>query len=779
MKRYLVILPLVIVVFALAYVSVPVEAGPENEKKFFKAENAIPNEYVVVFKQGIRVKDVEKFAKKLAKDNKGRILSIHQWLKSFGVEITEKDAIKISKDENVEFVEENSLVSVAQSSCPNSSATLPGHYGVDRLDQRYLPRDGSYCPTRTGRGVNVFVIDTGIWPTHDDFKNPDGSSRAINYGDVTGGNGLDCNNHGTFVSSTVGGNLYGVAKEANIYSVKVTSGCGGSSSPNFVSAGINAAINSGLPNKVINISINGSPSLTMDNAVRNAVNNYGIPVVVGAGNNNVDAGGSSPARVWEAITVGASDMSNTNYGAANVTEYRWWASNYGPVVDLFAPGGPFVGSAASGYFSGSNSGYDGYSGTSAAAPHVAGIAAMYLETNPGAPPYLVQQAIVGNATTGLLLDTGPGSPNRIAYSNFLAPSTATVQFASSSYAVSEGTASVLITVTRTGSTANPASVQFSTTYSPHDQCNATSGVASQKCDFDSAYGTLRFAAGESSKTFSMLIIDDGYVEGTEAVTIQLGMPSGVDLGAQYLAQLTITDNDAAPSNPIGGTPFFVRQQYYDFLNREPDPPGLAAWINIIDTCGQPGGVPPPCDRIEVSSAFYRSAEFQGQGSIVYRYYSGTLGYIPDYVQFFTDLSRISGFQTEAEREANKVRLFDDWTQRPDFAAQYGALNSTQYVDQLAGMTGVSLWNRDQLINDLNTGQKTRAQVLRDVIEFNSAVNQACFNEAFVVMEYFGYLRRQPDGSYIDWLNYLNSSGDYRGMINGFMNSAEYVLRFGP
>jgi hypothetical protein len=270
------------------------------------------------------------------------------------------------------------------------------------------------------------------------------------------------------------------------------------------------------------------------------------------------------------------------------------------------------------------------------------------------------------------------------------------------------------------------------------------------------------------------------VEPTETTTIQLSMPSGVDLGFQHQTQITITNNDSSPSNPIDSTTFFVRQHYADFLNREPDPPGLAGWINILDNC-PPSGIAGNgnfCDRIEVSSDFYRSTEFQVQGSVVYRYYAATLGHIPGYTEFFTDMALISGFQTEAQREANKVKLFEDYAQRPQFAAIYNGLNSTAYVDQLASMAHVTLSNRNQLINDLNTGQKNRAQVLRDVVEFDSAVQQRYFNEAFVIMEYFGYLRRDADAAWLNWLDYLNSSNDFRGMINGFMNSLEYRGRFG-
>ena len=284
MKKALMLLTITLIVVCTLCPSSYVRVAAENDDKtkLHKVKNPIPDQYIVLFKTGVRGKDVDKFATKLAKDNNGRILYVYKFIKGFGVEMTENDAIKLSNDKDVEFVEENGPVRTTQSSCPNSSATLPGHYGVDRLDQRYVPRDGNYCPTRTGRGVNVFVIDTGIWPTHDDFKNPDGTSRAAVFYDAFGGDGLDCNNHGTFVASTVGGNLYGVAKEANIYGVKVFRGCNGGASGSdllAIAAGVDAVSASGLPQKVINMSVEASGFYadSIDAAVRRAINIYGIP----------------------------------------------------------------------------------------------------------------------------------------------------------------------------------------------------------------------------------------------------------------------------------------------------------------------------------------------------------------------------------------------------------------------------------------------------------------------------------------------------------------------
>jgi hypothetical protein len=227
---------------------------------------------------------------------------------------------------------------------------------------------------------------------------------------------------------------------------------------------------------------------------------------------------------------------------------------------------------------------------------------------------------------------------------------------------------------------------------------------------------------------------------------------------------------------IDDSDFFIQQHYIDFLARMPEPAGFQGWMDVLNNCGTPSGVPPPCDRIEVSSAFYRSEEFQVRRYFVYRFYSVSFKRIPLYAEFIPDARRVSGFQTDQQLEASRVAFVNDFIARPEFKNKYDALDNAAYVNTLVTTAGVTLGNKQQLIDALNSASKTRAQVLREIAETNE-VYQKYFNEAFVVMQYHGYLRRDPDILYLDWINTMNQTGDYRTMINGFMNSGEYRNRF--
>ena len=355
--------------------------------------------------------------------------------------------------------------------------------------------------------------------------------------------------------------------------------------------------------------------------------------------------------------------------------------------------------------------------------------------------------------------------------------TPAVQLSSASYSVNEGDPRVDITVSRTGDTSGGASVKFTTNDAAGLQnCNVFNGIASPRCDFIVQIGTVSFAAGEASKSFSIALINDSYAEGTENFTVTLSNPVGGSIGAQTNATVTIVDNDSTTGpNPIDNTAFFVRQQYLDFLGREPDPPGEAAWISSINNC-------PPndttCDRIHVSQLFFQSAEFQQRGYFVYRFYPVSFGRKPDYDEFVPDLASVSGFLDDSQLEAAKVAFIAEFMARPAFVSAYNSLNNTLYVDTLLNTAGVTLASRQQLIDGLNARTLTRAQVLRQIAESNEVAIKY-FNQAYAVMEYFGYLRRQPDAFYLDWIAYLNGGGTPRGMVIGFVNSAEYRQRFGP
>jgi subtilisin family serine protease len=353
----------------------------------------------------------------------------------------------------------------------------------------------------------------------------------------------------------------------------------------------------------------------------------------------------------------------------------------------------------------------------------------------------------------------------------------TIQFSSASYTVSEGSPRVDITLSRSGDTTSSASVSFVTNDAAGlTNCNVFNGIASPRCDYINTLGTMTFAAGETSKSFSIAIVDDSYAEGNETFTIGLNSPSGATLGAQSTATVTIIDNDATNGpNPIDSTNFFVRQQYIDFLNREPDPPGFAGWTSTINNCT---GDTTQCDRIHVSQLFFQSEEFQTRGYFVYRFYPVAFGRKPDYGEFVPDLARVSGFLDANQLEAAKVAFIADFMARPAFANTYNGLTNQQYVDTLLNTAGVTLSSRQSMIDGLNNSTLTRAVVLRQIVE-SAEVSTKYNHQAYAVMEYFGYLRRQPDAFYLDWIAVLDQSNDPRGMVTGFVNSLEYRNRFGP
>jgi glucose/arabinose dehydrogenase len=365
----------------------------------------------------------------------------------------------------------------------------------------------------------------------------------------------------------------------------------------------------------------------------------------------------------------------------------------------------------------------------------------------------------------------------------------TLQFGAATSGATESNSSIDINVTRGGDTSGTISVGYRTVDDTRavrcDDNTTTPGVAYARCDYATATGTLTFAPGETSKSFNVSLIDDGHAEPSETLRLELLNPSGATLGAQSVETLTINDNDApnAP-NPIYDsftTSFFVRQQYLDFLSREPDSAGREAWLGVLRNCSDVQ-TNPACDRITVSSSFFRSQEFQLKGYFVYRFYKVSLGRLPRYDEIIPDMSSVTG-ATSAEVFAKRDAFANNWLARDDFKTKYsGALTPAEYVDKLLQTAGVTLTGtitRETLIADLQAGRKTRAEVLRAVVEHPS-VDAREYNGAFVAMQYFGYLRRDPEPQgYLNWLNYLNANPtDFRTMVKGFLNSTEYLLRFG-
>ncbi len=357
--------------------------------------SAIDGSYIVVFKAGTSPAD-QRAARQSAVANGGTVT--HEYsaaLAGFAARLPDGALNGLRNNPHVDYIEADATVQAID------TQTNPP-WGLDRIDQRNLPLNLQYNYTPTGAGVNAYIIDTGIRLSHSQFT----GRITSGFDAIDGGTAEDCNGHGTHVAGTVGGTTYGVAKGVSLVAVRVLN-CQGSGSTSQVVAGIDWVIGDHDPGEraVANMSLGGGPDPAIDTAVNNAIAD-GVTMAVAAGNGDFlgrpqNACNFSPARVPAAITVGATQ---SNDARASFT-------NYGPCVDIFAPG---VGILSSWYTG--DTATNTISGTSMATPHVAGVAALYLQGTAGTPQQ-VRDAIVNSATVGVI--TGPftdGSPNRLLYS---------------------------------------------------------------------------------------------------------------------------------------------------------------------------------------------------------------------------------------------------------------------------------------------------------------------------------------------------------------------------
>lgn len=375
-------------------VFLPLIAG--NEERGPSAE-IIPGQYIVVMRSAAALSVDEMGvlradAMALVSAQGGIVFQMYEnALSGFAAQMSEEAVTTLADSPHVAFIEPDQVVYA-------SDTQNPATWGLDRIDQRDPPLNNSYTYDATGVGVHAYIIDSGIRATHQEFSGRLGNgATAINDGRGTG----DCDGHGTHVAGTVGGSTYGVAKQVTLHAVRVLD-CQGSGSTSGVIAGIDWVTANHRKPAVANMSLGGSASAALDVAVRNSIA-AGVTYVVAAGNENANACTVSPARVPDALTVGATTQSDV----------RSSFSNWGTCLDFFAPGSSITSAGHS-----SDTATATFSGTSMASPHVAGVVALYLQNNPNAAPSQVMNALASNASSGKVSNIGAGSPNRLLYSRF-------------------------------------------------------------------------------------------------------------------------------------------------------------------------------------------------------------------------------------------------------------------------------------------------------------------------------------------------------------------------
>ncbi|MFE5936734.1 S8 family peptidase [Streptomyces sp. NPDC056470] len=387
-RRAVAIVPVLALAAGLQFAASPTaRSATLGDLRLAPASLAVDNSWIVV------LKDSSTRAADLGVTPKHEYRSV---LKGFSATMSQARAAALASDPRVAYVEQNATVHMAE--------TQPGAtWGLDRIDQRDLPLSTTYTYNTQASNVTAYIIDTGIRTSHSEF----GGRARVGTDTVGGGqNGQDCQGHGTHVAGTVGGAKYGVAKGAKLVAVRVLD-CNGSGTTAGVIAGVDWVTANAVKPAVANMSLGGGANTSLDDAVKRSIAS-GVTYAVAAGNGNflglpARACNYSPARVPEAITVGATDSADK----------RASFSNYGTCVDLFAPGVSITSA-----WKDNDTATNTISGTSMATPHTAGVAALYLSANPAATPAQVSTALVDNATSGKVQNPLSGSPNKLLHSIF-------------------------------------------------------------------------------------------------------------------------------------------------------------------------------------------------------------------------------------------------------------------------------------------------------------------------------------------------------------------------
>ena len=358
------------------------------------AQDDTEGTYIIVLKSANDIEGKEKQIAQMGGRTEKRFTNA---INGLTVKIKHKDADLLRTEPNVLSVELDQPMFALDTQTPTPS------WGLDRIDQRSLPLNSTFTATAQGSGVDTYIVDTGIYASHTEFT----GRLAAGFSSIADSNGTnDCNGHGTHVAGTTAGTTYGIAKSATLIPVRVLD-CSGSGSNSGVIAGLDWIVAHHISGKaaVVNMSLGGGASTALDTAVQNVIND-GIVMVVAAGNSNVDACNTSPARATNALTVGATGQ----YSAGETTDSRSSYSNYGPCLDIFAPGSRITSS-----WIGGSAAINTISGTSMAAPHVAGVAAVLFGRYPSSTASQIASMLRTSATPNVVISPGTGSPNYLLY----------------------------------------------------------------------------------------------------------------------------------------------------------------------------------------------------------------------------------------------------------------------------------------------------------------------------------------------------------------------------